>query len=483
MSQKQGIKSTLMDKVIAFKLFLITLYLFIAINYFYDAHFPTNTQTLYHYDLLPFMVANICFGIIISAAIYNLALYVYVKHQEYLYYALAQLSTFFFLMNLDSLHISPFDTLFNLKSLMLFDFSQLLMLFFSILFLQSFFKRYQIEKLRPMINIIVVLILFDSFFLLFFSHMLIFKFIPIFIPILFILSEIYRTIEKKDTPFYLIILGWSFVLMTVSLQYIGVLDYFKIAFPFFHIAIAVESIALSLAIAYKFKLLEEEHHNQQALLLQQSRLANMGEMVSSIAHQWRQPLNIFSFGLMNIKRQSKENQKVIDIIQKLNNQLQYMSSTIEDFRNFYNPSKIKHHFSVHEALMNSQTIARSFLEDEEITLDINVKEDFNLFGNKNELEQVFLTLISNAKDAFKIREIQEKRFIYISINSQNINIKDNAGGIDKKNLKHIFKPYFSTKKNSDGIGLHIAKLIIEKEFNGNLSVESHKDETKFTLNF
>jgi len=480
---KLGIRLILMDRVIKFKFFLIAIYLFISVTYFYDKHFPTTTEAFYHYDYLPFMVATMSFGVILFASIYNLALYIYLKHFEYLYYTLAQLATLFFLINLDSLNISPFDTLFGLKSLMLFDFSQLLMLLFSILFLESFFKRYRIENLKNIVRTIIVLIILDTFFLLFFSHILIFKFIPIFIPIVFILSEIYRKIEIKDSPFYFILIGWSFVLLTVILEYLGLLDYFGIAFPFFHIAISLESISLSLAIAYKFKILEEERHMQQALLFQQSRLARMGEMVSSIAHQWRQPLNVVSFGLMNIKKYSTGEEKILRNIERLNHQLQYMSSTIEDFRNFYNPSKVKNEFDVYEAIIHAHTIAKTFLKEEEIEVVINTKQTFTLFGNQNELEQVILSLISNAKDAFKERMVKEERFIHINIDKPIISIKDNAGGIEEKHLKKIFQPYFSTKKNSDGIGLHIAKLIIEKEMQGRLSVFNHKGTTEFVLDF
>ena len=300
---------------------------------------------------------------------------------------------------------------------------------------------------------------------------------------MFILSEIYRKIEIRDSPFYFILIGWSFVLLTVILEYLGLLDYFGIAFPFFHIAISLESISLSLAIAYKFKILEEERHMQQALLFQQSRLARMGEMVSSIAHQWRQPLNAVSFGLMNIKKYSTGQEKILRNIERLNHQLQYMSSTIEDFRNFYNPSKVKNEFDVYEAIIHAHTIAKTFLKEEEIEVVINTKQTFTLFGNQNELEQVILSLISNAKDAFKERMVKEERFIHINIDKPIISIKDNAGGIEEKHLKKIFQPYFSTKKNSDGIGLHIAKLIIEKEMQGRLSVFNHKGTTEFVLDF
>ena len=471
-----------MNKILILKFFLIAIYLFIALFYFYDDHFPLYTGTLYSYGNIPFMVATISFGIIISATVYNTALYVYLKKLQYLYYALAQLSALFFLMNIDALFIAPFDTIFLFQSPMLLDFSQMLMLVFSLLFLRDFFRNYKIKNIDTIVKIIFYLIAIDFILLLFFSHAVIFKFIPQFIPILFVLTEAIQHVKKRDIAFNLIIIGWGIVLVTVISEYAGLLKILGFAFPFFHIAIALESIIISLAIAYKFKLLEEERQKQQALLLQQSRLASMGEMVSSIAHQWRQPLNAISFGLMNIKKRSKDEERNLVIIEKLNQQLQYMSSTIEVFRNFYNPSKVKNNFSVYKSCQTSYTIAQNTLEPKQIKLNIENIEDFMLFGKKNELEQVILSLINNAKDAFVEKKIEEP-IIHIIIENPTITIVDNAGGIDKKHIKKIFIPYFSTKKNSDGIGLHISKLIIEKEMGGKLSVVSENSQTTFILDF
>ena len=109
-----------MDKALTIKLSLIFLFLLVEL-YHYDAHFITNTDTLYTYGNINFMVATLCFGVIISASIYNLALYLYIQSIEHLYYALAQLSTLFFLITLDSIYISPFDEIFALKSPFLFE--------------------------------------------------------------------------------------------------------------------------------------------------------------------------------------------------------------------------------------------------------------------------------------------------------------------------------------------------------------------------
>jgi signal transduction histidine kinase len=395
---------------------------------------------------------------------------------------LAQISALFFLINLDSLFISPFDKIFGLKSFMLFNISQISMLIFSILFLESFFKTYQIKELHRLTKIILYIALFDILLTVIFSRSIITTLIPIFIPIWLIISEAFRLTNKKDFPFYLIMIGWGIVLFTVAFEYIGLLALIGITFPFLHLSIALESIILSLAIAYKFKLLEEEKKEQQTLMLQQSRLAHMGEMISIIAHQWKQPLNFISFGLMNLKRQLKGNDKGLSNIKRLNKQLQYMSSTIEDFRNFYNPTKEKDNFLVSSSCKKSIMIATNSLDLIDISLSLKVVKDFTLFGNLNEFQQVILNIINNAKDAFDSRGIEDAT-IEIVIDRPRVIIRDNAGGIDKKNLDKIFGMYFSTKKGSDGIGLYIVKVIVEKELNGEIEVETDSRGSRFILSF
>jgi len=232
-----------MDRALTIKLSLIFILLLVAL-YNFDAHFITNADTIYTYENINFMVATLCFGVIISASIYNLALYLYIQSIEHLYYALAQLSTLFFLITLDSIYISPFDKIFALKSPFLFDVSQILMLFFSTLFIQAFLKTYQNEKLQTLIKIILYLTLWDLLLSIIFSHSIITKFIPIFIPIWLILSEARRLIVDKNSPFYFLFFGWGIVLFTVAIEYIGFVDFTGIVFPFLHVAFAMESLIL-----------------------------------------------------------------------------------------------------------------------------------------------------------------------------------------------------------------------------------------------
>ena len=471
-----------MNKLLLFKLLLIGIYFFVVLLFFQEEHLSMSTKTLHHFSNFSFMMASISFGVIISATIYNLALYVYLKHKQYLYYALAQCASLLFLMNLDSLFIAPFDEIFGLKSIAFFDMTQLFMLLFSLLFLQSFFKSYKLSTLDKLIYAILLITLIDMLIVLIFSHAFFLKFIPIFIPIFLVLSEAIRYVKKRDLPFYLILIGWSTVLLVTFTEYFGLLKLLNITFPFLHLAIALESIILSLAIAYRFKRLEEQQEVQKTLLFQQSRLASMGEMLSAIVHQWRQPLNTISFGLMNIKRASKGQEKNLKTIAKLNEQVQYMSDTIEGFRNFYNPSKIKETFTVHEAVQNAHLIVSLSLKKNNIAFFIDLKSDLILYGHQNQLEQVILNIINNAKDALISSKTEEAKIV-VEIENDAIIISDNGQGVKQEHRSKIFDAYFSTKENSDGIGLYLSKMIIEKEFLGKLYFEDSENKTKFIIKF
>ena len=455
-----------MARALQIKLVLVGLFLLFSLTQF-ETIFAPYQGTMYDYDTAKVMITSLCFGVLIGTGLYNLALSFYMRSLEHLFYALAQLFTLLFLINLDTLYIRPFDSVFGWHSIRLFDLSQLLMLIFSLLFIRSFVQHYHDSSIDTLVRIILYLALVDMVLALIFSHAIFIHLVPIFIPIALVLSEASRQIEHKDVPFYYLLVGWGIVLLLVALEYVGMVDFIGVVFPYLHVALALDAVALSLAISYKFKLLEEEQRLQQTLLLQQSRLASMGEMISIVAHQWRQPLNSLAFFLMSIKKHCS-NEEGKESIKEANQQLQYMSRTIENFRNFYNPAKEKTNFSIKEACESTIMI---FSKD--VTLE--VKKEFIAFGNQNEFEQVLLNILNNAKDA------KEDAAIRICIDAPTIMIADNAGGIEASLLKKIFDPYFSTKESRDGIGLYIAKLIIEKEMKGRLEVQSHDGNTEFKI--
>ena len=470
----------MIDKILTLKLLGIAmLALFILQDY--EVVFSNQSLIFSHYTPLKVFIATLCFGIIFSAAIYNMALYIYSRDKRYLFYALGQFSVIVFLYALDALHIAPLNELFTYQSFILYDISQIFILLFSILFIKYFLGiTKEQRKLSIMIEVIIVLALLDIVLTFIFSHSIITRIVPIFFPIWLVITEAKRLLPQKDKAFYFFYYGWSMVIAMALFVYLNLTAYFNMDFPFLHTTFALESLILSLAIAYKMKVLEDERTIQQSLLLQQSRLASMGEMISTIAHQWRQPLTHLSYLFMNMKKKADQADFIRQKLKEGQTQLSYMSQTIEDFSNFYNPNKEKEHFSIQEACQKAILITSATLKQTGVSVSFLPQEDFHTFGNQNEFEQVIVNLINNARDILQERKIPDPS-IQIVCDKKTIMISDNAGGIESGLLSKIFDPYFSTKTKSDGIGLYIAKTIIEKEMGGTLSVQNSNKGALFTI--
>jgi len=180
-------------------------------------------------------------------------------------------------------------------------------------------------------------------------------------------------------------------------------------------------------------------------------------------------LNFLSFTLMGIKKRC-DDEKVLEMIEKSDTQLQHMSKTIDHFREFYSPSKSKGYFDAKEAILRAIEISMKDVK-------LCEKEPMQLYGNQNEFEQVILNIIKNSFD------IKKDALVQICIDRSVISIKDDCGGIKEQNLQKIFEPYFSTKNSSDGIGLYIAKMIIEQEMKGVLEVKNKENGVEFTIQF
>ena len=249
---------------------------------------------------------------------------------------------------------------------------------------------------------------------------------------------------------------------------------------------------LNKTLEQKVALEIKKNEEKQKMLFWQSRMASLGQMLGNIAHQWRQPLTELNLTLFNMKRAcSKNDEKKVDELYKESKLLILnMSSTIEDFSNFFNPQKEKKSFEIKEAVNEALVILRKVIEMENINIKIDVPIKYKVLGVSNELSQVIINLIQNSKDAFKINDIKNKK-ITITLKEEHIldkkysllEISDNAGGISKENADKIFEPYFTTKHKSQGtgLGLFMSKMIIEKSLDGELIHENIKNGSLFTI--
>jgi len=223
----------------------------------------------------------------------------------------------------------------------------------------------------------------------------------------------------------------------------------------------------------------------EAQLVQHAKLVAMGEMIGSIAHQWRQPLNALNVNIENLEFDYADG--LIDeeflskFITEQTDTLHYMSKTIDVFRNFFRIDKVKSPFSIKEAVEKSVTIQSSQLTSNGITLTLT-GEDFSIEGFENEFQQVIMNLISNAKDAILEKEVKNGR-IDISLSGNTVTVDDNGGGICEEVMDRIFEPYFTTKEQGKGVGmgLYISKMIIEENMGGKIRASNRNDGARFTL--
>ncbi|WP_458700541.1 PAS domain S-box protein [Sulfurospirillum sp. 1307] len=235
--------------------------------------------------------------------------------------------------------------------------------------------------------------------------------------------------------------------------------------------------------------LKKELEKKDELLLAQSRHAAMGEMISIIAHQWRQPISIINMAVNNtivdIELESLDEKSLKEELESILKQTQYLSKTIDDFRNFFKPNKEKEYFYVKDIVDEMLNIIGKSLENNKIFICRENNEKSKIYSYSRELLQIFINIINNSKDAFNERNIKNRK-IKIVTNEEDyfihVNIIDNAGGIPEDILPNIFEPYFSTKKEEGtGIGLYMCKIIMEKHIKGSIRAFNVEDGACFHM--
>ena len=238
----------------------------------------------------------------------------------------------------------------------------------------------------------------------------------------------------------------------------------------------------------------EKNRQQDHQIIQQARLAQMGEMISMIAHQWRQPLNSISLTSSNLKIKCMLDDMDKDIFEKELNLIedysQHLSETIDDFRIFFKENKEKKITTLEEIVNSTLGIVKVSIENKGIKINKLFNCNNKLETYSNEVRQVVLNLIKNAEDVLLDKNIKNANItIETMFNKESqkyiLMIKDNAGGIPEDIMDKIFDPYFSTKKEKDGtgLGLYMSKTIIEDHCNGKLTVINDEEGAVFTIEF
>lgn len=234
----------------------------------------------------------------------------------------------------------------------------------------------------------------------------------------------------------------------------------------------------------------KKNTKQQHMIMQQNKLAQMGEMIENIAHQWRQPLAQINSSIILIdailEKHNFKDTLVENKLTEIESLTSYMSKTISDFKNFFNPNKKKTIFNVEEAIQKANDVLKGLINSHHIQIEINIEKDLKINSYLGELQQVILIIINNSIDAFIHMNIHFPKILinaYTDNESLVIHIEDNALGINSDLLDKIFEPYFTTKHKAQGtgLGLYIAKMIVENSLLGFLSVENKQNGACFTI--
>ncbi|MEA3522797.1 MAG: HAMP domain-containing sensor histidine kinase [Campylobacterota bacterium] len=231
-----------------------------------------------------------------------------------------------------------------------------------------------------------------------------------------------------------------------------------------------------------------KNSEKQKMLELQSRHSQMGEIIGMITHQWKQPLGIINISCALIKMAQQKKKLNETLLMKhlgdITNQVKYMDTTVSDFQQFFNPSKEKHFFNLKQTITKIITLVRNDYELCNISLEVYGDDDVTVEGHSNEYNQVVLSILKNAKDVFT-EHPHDAMCIRIEVGRSHerslVRITDNAGGIPDDIIESIFDLYMTTKKEGSGLGLNIAKNVIENNMNGKLEVKNSINGAEFSI--
>ena len=427
---------------------------------------------------------GVAYGIIFCAFLYYLIIYFSSQTRYFLYYSIMQLFVLLTLCAFTYLSYKSYVTTLEQALTDIFETGSLL---FTLLFAKEVLNT---KVTMPFMNKIILILIgvniLDIFAIFIFKYSILYEYMPFYVS--FFISTLAGLISvfQKNYLHIVYTLGWFIVFLFLFLTELNSIEISGIYTV--HLSAPIESLIFSFALGYTLKKMVEEKNEKEKLLIHQSKLASMGEMINNIAHQWRQPLTHLGFINMNLQLafedEPLDKKYLKEKIEESNAQLDFMSKTIDNFRDFYKPNKQKKLFYISDAIKKALEIMEPIFESYKIKFEFNLIKDKQINAYENEYSQVVLNLLTNAKDVLISRQIQNPQ-ITIIIDEKNdlsiTSILDNAGGIENKYINHIFDPYFTTKQKGSGIGLYMSKMIIESHFKGKIKVFNEKNGAIFII--
>ena len=479
---------------------------------------PKQTKTLYlhiktfsyqYYEILIFdnyhSIQNLIkkhifilliIGIFIALMIYNLMLYFNTKYIDYLYY-----SIYIFWVTLwvgyEYGLLSHYLDIYGMTAY-LFNFTIIIAEIILVIFVKSILDT---KSLFPNENrwldlIILIFILNILYaFLDPFGAMDIFYIVMVISLIIYVVSGISIYIKGSQyISFILIAQFWFIIFGIISLLfYEGFIAYNFLSRHAFGLGIMIEAFFLTYLLSYRINIIRKsEKETKEQNLLQENKLKALGELLDNISHQWRQPLAQINSSVMvldsSLSKAGHLNTNIENHLNQIESSSIFMSRTIDDFKSIYNKSHKQQRFNLQTSIEDSFAILKSSYTHHNINMQIDIDNQINIFGFKNEFQQAILVILNNAKDAL-ISNTPTDRQVKIKShkidNSYRLDICDNAGGIDQSIINQIYNPNFSTKKDKGGtgIGLYMSKQILNDLLNIKLESKNSESGVCFSLWF
>ena len=438
------------------------------------------------------MLQGFFFGMMFILFLYNLLLYFAVRYRPYLYYALYIFSIFFYFFTLFGFlyrYVSNSNMVWYLTLFSAVAGFTLATLFFIKTILNFKSELPKVDRILNYIAIILTVvqilvmgsIVYGSFLVteIFFNTFLVFASIFVLLTLLSIYSLAYRNRDLIVNTYAIIWTVIAFFSLLLPMYYLHFLPYDIPVNYLFQLTMIVDVLFFSIVLALKVKVLRKERLEKEKLLIEQNKLASMGEMISSIAHQWRQPLSEINGIVLNMdmdyKKKRLNQDRFTTYLNDLESTTAYLSTTISDFMNFFSSDKKLEVFGTVELMKDCLKLTTISIGDD---IAVEYVEEHNMLieGYKSELIQVLLIAMHNAADACRINQVQDPKITLTTMplegRSVLIRIEDNGGGVSKGIAKKIFDPYFTTKHEfkGTGLGLYILKMIVEKSMQGSTRI-------------
>ena len=439
--------------------------------------------------------SNIIIFILFTLTFYNFILFLLNKRKEFIFYSL-------YLFNASLGFVYMYGSLYNNfhiygQNTYWFNLSAILVSLFLALFIQSTFQTKKLNKNIHKLLYSLILLSIGNFLvaifydLLFAMKLLYFTFSYSFAVMIYFA---YYLLKTKHYLAKIFITAYTMYIIGISVTLLSMINVVALNFFTFHasgIGMVIEALLFSYLIYYHIHKLELEILKQKELIITKSKKAQLGDMISAITHQWKQPLSriaavttLLTFKIDQDKQlsQSELNEK----LQLINSNVQFLSETIDDFKDFFQPNTTPKEEDIEEIIKKSISISMDDTLHKEIIIKTDIHFDKKLQTYKNELTHILLNIIQNAKEALisnKIESPMIKIIGYSKNDSLYIDIIDNAGGINEDNLPLIFNENYTTKEtqNGNGLGLYLTKVILEEHLKSSIEAISITNGTMFRI--